>query len=245
MFIASAQINSVKGAIHNNLENHIEYIKVAVQRGVELILFPELSLTDYIREGASELSLTIYDASISLLRDYAMSYNICIVIGAPVHQKSGLHIGSLILTPEGGIDLYTKQYLHNGEEKFYESSFEYNPILYLGDYKSQFAICADIENSDHPKAAAVNKVKLYLASIFYTAQGIDNLHLKMASYAKEYKMNILISNFCGESYQLPAGGGSAFWNEEGKLIAELDRHSSGLLLINLDEENSSGEALYL
>ena len=39
MFIASAQINSVKGAIHDNLENHIEYIKVAAQRGAELIIF--------------------------------------------------------------------------------------------------------------------------------------------------------------------------------------------------------------
>ncbi len=245
MFIASAQINSVKGAIHDNLENHIEYIKLAAQRGAELILFPELSLTDYIREGASDLSLTIYDASINLLRDYAMSYNICIVVGAPIHQKSGLHIGSFILTPEGGIDLYTKQYLHTGEEQFYQSSFEHNPILYVGDYKSQFAICADIENLNHPKAAALKKVNLYLASIFYTVQSIDDLHLKMANYAKKFQMNILMSNFCGESYQLLAGGRSAFGNQEGKLIAELDKYRNGLLVINLDEDNCCGEALYL
>nr|WP_321406949.1 carbon-nitrogen hydrolase family protein [uncultured Carboxylicivirga sp.] len=244
MIIASAQTSPVQGDINLNLDNHLELIKLAAQNNAQLILFPELSLTSYVREEAKSLSISIYDEVINQLRQYAMTYNISIVAGAPINSESGLHIGSFIITPEGGVDIYTKQYLHEGEDLFYQSSFKYNPVLYLGDYKSQFAICADLENPDHIKAATENKTKLYLASIFYTTQSMDNLHKKMASYSNEHQINILISNFTGVSYGFPAGGRSAFWNDMGVKVAELDSERSGILLIDIKEGFQSKE-LYL
>ncbi|MCU4165331.1 carbon-nitrogen hydrolase family protein [Carboxylicivirga caseinilyticus] len=244
MIVASAQTKPSQGVIHENLENHIELIKLAAQNNAQLILFPELSLTSYVREEAKSLSISIYDEVINQLRQYAMDYNISIVAGAPVYSENGLHIGSFIITPEGGVDIYTKQYLHEGEDLFYKPSFSHNPVLYIGDYKSQFAICADLENPDHILAAKTNKAKLYLAGIFYTPQSMDGLHKKMAQYSKKHQINILISNFVGESYGFPAGGRSAFWNDRGEKVAELDSERSGILLMDIEEGIQSKE-LYL
>ncbi len=43
-----AQINTVLGKPEANLEKHLALARQAVQDGVDLLLFPELSLTGYV-----------------------------------------------------------------------------------------------------------------------------------------------------------------------------------------------------
>lgn len=244
MIIAAAQTHPVQGALHDNLEEHFELIQMAAEQQVELILFPELSLSGYVREDGQRLSLTIYDACINILRDYAREYNMTIVAGAPAKIKSDLFIGSFILTNEGGVDIYTKQYLHEGEELYYHASFEHNPIIHVGQTSAALAICADIENPLHSADARKSGAQLYLASIFYTTKSMAGAHQKLSEYARKQNMNILMSNFCGQSYGMDAGGESAFWNSEGQLVAKLDGKRSGILVINEKDNIWSGKALY-
>src|SRR3989337_57201 len=46
--LALAQINTHLGDVPANLEKHIEYIRQARASDVDLLLFPELSLTGYV-----------------------------------------------------------------------------------------------------------------------------------------------------------------------------------------------------
>lgn len=48
MKIALAQINTKLGDTHANLDKHLDYIRQAKSEGVDLVAFPELSLTGYI-----------------------------------------------------------------------------------------------------------------------------------------------------------------------------------------------------
>lgn len=45
--VGAAQINATLGDVDANLERHRERITEAHQRGLELLVFPELSLTGY------------------------------------------------------------------------------------------------------------------------------------------------------------------------------------------------------
>jgi len=45
---ALAQFNTRLGDVTANLERHLEYIQAAKQKGVDLVIFPELSLTGYV-----------------------------------------------------------------------------------------------------------------------------------------------------------------------------------------------------
>ena len=56
-------------------------------------------------------------------------------------------------------------------------------------------------------------------------------------------MNVLMSNFCGESWGRPSGGGSAFWSKNGAKIAEMDDSSSGLLIIEKVNDVWIGRAI--
>jgi len=46
--LALAQINTVLGNVQANLNKHLEWIDKAVEQGVDLLVFPELSMTGYL-----------------------------------------------------------------------------------------------------------------------------------------------------------------------------------------------------
>jgi hypothetical protein len=46
-----------------------------------------------------------------------------------------------------------------------------------------------------------------------------------------------MSNFSGESWGSPSAGQSAFWNNKGELIEQMNDTDTGLLLVEYQNEN--------
>ena len=235
MILAAAQFNPYDGDIGKNIDIHLNFIDQAAKNEADLILFPEMSLTGYCREEASTLSFNKNDIRLDPIKKAAISHRMMVIVGAPVLLEETLYIGLFFIYPDGSELIYTKQYLHEGEGVYYEHSFEYNPKVKLGDDKFAAAICADIIHSEHAQKAADNNSSIYLASIFFSRNGIENAHELLGTYAKKYHMAVLMSNFCGTSWGLESGGRSAFWSGRGELIGELG-DSSGLLIVEKTHE---------
>jgi predicted amidohydrolase len=237
MILSAAQIKPIKGDTESNIKRHYDLIELAAKNNVDLIVFPEMSLTGYEREEASKLAFTENDPRINILKELAALHNMIIVAGAPVKIKDKLCIGSFIFLPDGTTSIYTKQYLHSGEENFFVPNSEFNPVILSGNERISVAICADITNPVHSANAGNNKTTLYVASLFYTPAGISEAYKQLSSYAQKYGMNILMANYGGPSYNLQSGGQSAFWSKNGLLVGNMDENTSGLLII----EDSKGE----
>ncbi|MCM0668192.1 carbon-nitrogen hydrolase family protein [Flavobacterium tyrosinilyticum] len=231
MILAAAQTKPKRGDISSNLLNHYHLIELAAQNGANLIAFPELSITGYERENAETLVFTEDDYRIDHLKELSVRNNIVIIAGAPIRIDSKLFIGEFIIAPDDSVSIYTKQFLHEGEGDFFDSSFDYNPMLTIEDQNISFAICADIDNPLHPENAAKNDTDIYIASIFFSPNGIPNAYRDLQNYAEKHKMNVLMSNFSGESWGSPSAGQSAFWNNKGELVAQMNDSDSGLLLV--------------
>lgn len=231
MILAAAQTKPKRGEISSNLLNHYQLIELAAQNGANLIAFPELSITGYERENAEALVFTEDDYRIDHLKELAVRNNIIIVAGAPIRIDSKLFIGEFIIAPDDSVSIYTKQFLHEGESDFFDSTFDYNPMLTIEDQNISFAICADIDNPLHPENAKKKDTDVYIASIFFSPNGIPNAYRDLQNYAAKHKMNILMSNFSGESWGSPSAGQSAFWNNKGELVAQMNDSDSGLLLV--------------
>lgn len=60
--IAAVQSNSIKGAISQNVHRHAELATAARERGADVVVFPELSLTGYEPRHAARLALDADDA---------------------------------------------------------------------------------------------------------------------------------------------------------------------------------------
>jgi predicted amidohydrolase len=233
MILAAAQTKPFKNNTDQNILEHLRLVELAAKEGAKLIVFPEMSLTGYERELADELSFSENDSRLSSLKEKAVSGQIIIVAGAPIKIDSQLHIGSFIFKPDNTVSIYTKQFLHDGEELFFSPGFDYNPMVEIENERISFAICADITNPTHPENAARNKSTLYLASIFYTPNGIQEGHQQLSSYAKKHTLKILMANFGGPSYNFEAGGQSAYWNNDGELLAKVEDPSEEMLFVEI------------
>ena len=236
MKIAAAQIHTDDDDLEANLASHYRLIEIAANKQVRLIVFPEMSLTGYHREKADGLSFTLDDERLDKLKILAASKNIIVVAGAPIKINLQLHIGCFILLPDGRTLVYTKQFLHSGEELFFTPSFEFNPILEVENEKISFAICADISHAAHAENASLKGTTLYIASIFYTRNGIKKGHEDLSSYSRKHAMKILMANYTGQSYTLDAGGRSAYWANTGKIITRLDKEEDMLIIETCPDE---------
>ena len=237
MILAAAQTKPKRGDIDANLLDHYDLIVLAAKNGAQLIVFPELSITGYEREDASRLAFSEKDSRLDYLKQLATENNITIIAGAPIQIESNLFLGEFCIAPNNVVSIYTKQFLHTGEEVYYQPSFDYNPMLEIDSEHISCAICADIDNPKHAENASKNNSSTYITSIFFSPNGIQQAHQSLQNYASQYRMNVLMANFGGDSYGCPSGGRSAFWNNKGKLIAQMEDSGSGLLLV---EKHVSG-----
>ncbi len=237
MKIAAAQITSTDDPNTTNLEEHYRLIRLAAQEKVQLLIFPELSITGYTRKQAASQSFTPDDKRLFPLKELATQTKMTLVVGAPIQIKEQLYIGSFVIFPDGRQDIYTKQFLHTGEEKYFSSSFAHNPQWTYESEKIALAICADIDHPAHAQQAKANGCSLYLASIFFSKNGIAKGHQALATYAKEQRMNVLMANFTGRHWNTDSAGQSAFWNREGKRLGALKTEELGLLIAERKGEN--------
>ncbi len=237
MLIAAAQTQPIRYNTLANLVEHYRMIEKAAAQGVRLIAFPELSITGYEHVAARELAFAPTDERLNQLRELSALHNMVVIAGAPIIMEEGLFIGSIILKPDRSIDIYTKQYLHPGEEEYFVSSFNYHPLIELDDERISLAICADIDHPEHAQDACQRGATLYIPSIFFSPRGIPEAYKSLGHYAKQHAMNILMANFCGRAWVNEAGGCSAFWNKNGDLIAQLDAQNPGLLVIETSGKN--------
>lgn len=237
MILAAAQTKPTREDIDANLLDHYRLIELAAQNGAQLISFPEMSITGYERENASQLAFKKDDTRLDKLKKLAVDNNIIIIAGAPIQIESEIFIGEFVISPDNSVQIYTKQFLHEGEGDFFQSSFDYNPMIDIENKKISFAICADIDNPLHPENACKRETDIYIASIFFSPNGIPNAYRDLQSYAQKHKMNVLMSNFSGESWGSLSAGQSAFWNNKGELIGQMNDSDSGLLLVENQNDN--------
>jgi predicted amidohydrolase len=230
MKIASAQINCTVGEIQLNLDEHYKAVEIAIEEGINLIVFPEMSITGYCREEGEHLAFSEKDSRLDKLQELSTNGNIHIIAGAPIKIKDKLYIGAFVIYPDKVMAIYTKQNLHEGEEVFYSSSMNYNPIVNLEQERISMAICADINNENHPREASINRSSIYLTSIFYSAEGMNKGYEKLKGYSKDYSLNILMSNYAGTLWNMESGGQSAFWNAKGELMGSLNSSEEGMLI---------------
>lgn len=216
---AVAQIANLP-TIEQNLQKHVDCIERAVQNNADYLLFPELSITGYIRERAAADAFEQSDDRLQLFQELAIDHAITISVGVPVRIGKHLYISSLIYLPTGKCELYVKQYLHPGEERFYRSSVDHVPYVPVVADTIANAICFDIENDAHVKTAVTNKATVYAASIFYSENGIQSGLERLQAIAKMYSLPVVMSNYVGTCWNTAAGGMSTIYSQTGDIVVQ-------------------------
>jgi len=228
--VGIAQIRDNENNVERNLETHEKLIRLAGKQGVRYLLFPEMSLTGYLREGAAGKAVHRRDPIVSRLRDLSVELEMVISVGAPFCDGTKFYIGTLILEPNGTESVYAKKFLHPGEELFFQTNHDHDPVISVDAERVSNAICFDIENPDHLESSAVNRSTVYSASIFYSDSGIDGGLETLRKIAIQKDLPVLMSNYCGKCWNLTAGGKSTIWDKNGCVVVQAPSNAEALLL---------------
>ncbi len=235
MKICIAQTRAVKGDIEANLVNHQRSIELAAARGVEMIIFPELSLTGYEPELANALATNKDDERFNELQQVSDEKNIVIGAGIPIKSGKGTLIGMIIFRPLQPRQTYFKQYLHPDEEPWFTNGPSQKVLEGVNDHIA-LAICYEISVSEHAQRAHENGAKIYVASVAKTVGGMEKAFDTLAATAKKYSMVVLVSNCVGECEGKEAGGRSAIWNDKGILLEQLNDKDEGIIIFDTNTQ---------
>ena len=83
--VGLAQLDVALGDRERNLERHRQWVKQAAGAGVELLVFPELSLTGYfLKDLVSESAIRLDDPMLRELGDLAKDVDV--VLGAVIEE---------------------------------------------------------------------------------------------------------------------------------------------------------------
>jgi len=239
---AIAQLAVAKGDIAANVARHVVLAQAAASHGAGLVLFPELALTGYEPSLAATLALDAADRALEPLREAAVRHGIVLVTGAPWRTAGLPRIAALSFLPDGTLQLYTKQYLHPGEEAAFAVG-DGGAGLRLQDARVALAVCADIAHAAHPAAAARGGADLYAASVLVSENGYAHDAGLLCGYAREHRMPVAMSNHGGPTGGWASAGRSALWDENGNVVIAAEGAGDCLLLARRDRDGWHAQAV--
>lgn len=228
--IAAAQSPSVAGDIAANLRTHLRFIQAARAEGVQLLVFPELSLCGYELPLLRACAMAPDDARLDALR--AAAAGMTVSVGAPVIDAGAAQpcIASITLAADGGTRVYRKQYLHGGEEVHARPGPRGAQAHALHGQRYVEAICADTTHAAHAQAAADAGASLYVAGVLISTGGYAADAALLRGHAETHDMGVLLANHAAPSGGYASAGNSAFWAPGGKLIAQAEGPGSYLVI---------------
>ncbi|MYN27514.1 carbon-nitrogen hydrolase family protein [Duganella levis] len=237
MRIAAAQTPSVAGDIATNLATHLRFIAAAHAEGLQLLVFPELSLCGYELPLLRECALSPHDARLAPLRAAAVNTGMTIIVGAPLIDDGAAQpcIASITFRPDSSATTYRKQYLHAGEDAHVQPGPRGAQAHALHGQRYVEAICADTTHPEHARAAANAGATLYVAGVLISNGGYEADAALLRRYAEEHRMTILMANHGAPSGGYTCAGKSAIWAPGGTLIAQAE--GPGDYLVIAEENN--------
>jgi len=242
MRVAIAQIAAIKGNIEKNIENHLKWIKLAIQNNAGVLVFPELSLTGYEPELAEILATNQDDTRLDVIQNLSDRNGITIGVGLPTKDERDTFISMIIFQPYKERITYSKQYLYPPEQPIFKAGK--NPlVLNIETEVVSPAICYEISNKAHCEFAKRNKATLYIASVLSSINGIDDDMKKLSDIAKNNNLVTFMANYVGESGGYKCAGKSSIWDTTGKLIGQLDGETEGIIMYDTETKEIVKETL--
>jgi predicted amidohydrolase len=143
MRIAVAQTRPVAGDVERNIAGHLRLIDLAASLRSELVVSKHHSITGYEPALAANLATSQHDPRFKVFQDVSDRQHITIGVGAPTRSRDGLHISMILFRPNQSPYVYSKMYLHSGEEAFFVPGPESTGLI-CDNANVAFAICYEL-----------------------------------------------------------------------------------------------------
>ena len=145
--ISLCQLNTIIGAIDDNTEKAVAYIKEQKKAGANIIVFPELFICGY---PPNDLLLSEHYKKIlsnAFNRIIAISQDVCIIMGHPFFEGNNTYNAAYVISDGNILHQHIKTALPNysvfDEKRYFKPGNEFSTITIYG-IKCAILICEDI-----------------------------------------------------------------------------------------------------
>jgi NAD+ synthase (glutamine-hydrolysing) len=244
MRIGISQFNPCVGDLDNNYKKIVEQIHIAVEKHLQVIIFPELVLTGYPPEDLL-LRPRFMSKVKGLINDLASAnYNLNIFLGYP-HLDSGKLYNRLAVISASGIsEIYDKKELPNYgvfDEKRYFTSGDKTIVADINNIKFGLSVCEDLWETEHAdclKQAEADLIVSINASPFYSGIDQDRISL-LKQRIKQTGLPVIYTNMVGGQDEVVFDGGSMVLDARGEVCFQAPHFVENLYVIDLDKDGDS------
>jgi NAD+ synthase (glutamine-hydrolysing) len=241
--IGLAQINCTVGDLEGNAKKIIRYLDKAKNMGVELICFPELSITGYPPEDLLLKPQFIEDNLKALKRIIPKTQGLTAVVGF-VDKNGEVYNAAAVIHNKKLVGVYHKIDLPNYgvfDEYRYFQPGERVSVYQLGDLLFGVNICEDIWYPEGPaKAQALIGEALLVVNINASPYHMGKWKERekmLSTRANDNRVFILYNNLVGGQDELVFDGMGMIFNPQGETILRGKQFEEELIIadLNLDE----------
>lgn len=244
--VSQAQINTIVGDIKGNFNKIVEYIEEAKKKRVDIISFPELTITGYPPEDLL-LKPRFIDENLKMLSKVEKKVGEIIAVIGFVDRKNGKLFNSAAIIYNGKTyGIYHKFLLPNysvfDERRYFTPgktplTFSFDNICFGVN------ICEDIWHQKGPYKKQSEKGASFIISIngspYHFKKWKEREEIAKKQCIKN-RIKLIYTNLVGGQDELVFDGQSFVMDENGKIISKAKPFEEGLFILDIEVVESNG-----
>jgi predicted amidohydrolase len=252
--ISLVQMNCEKGAIDANLASISRYLADAQERSIDIVAFPEMSITGYAdTDRYPQAMLKLEGPEVARFLDLTKG-NPATVLAGIIEENPLMKpfITQLVARDGNLLGSYRKINIKDDEELWF-SPGEETPIFRHRPVTFGLAICADNSNEGVFAASARQRAKIVFelaAPGLYGEQATRDwqsgfnwwkgeCQKYLGKYAKKYKYWIAVATQAGRTRDEDFPGGGYVFAPDGNCLYATPDGSAGAIYLELDLDNKT------
>ncbi len=248
--VGLAQMSPKIGDVACNLDTHLEYIRQAKQAGVDLLLFPELSLTGYnLEDLVYEVAIPAHsdNPTLQALLSASATNQMDLMVGfVDIDARSRYYIAAAYISDGKILHVHHKVYLPT------YTMFDEGRYFAWGDSVKAFdtrfgrlgmLICEDFWHASPPYLLWLDRADLLLFHSASPGRGLDSsdrlssarwVQLVNQAYGSLFTNFIIHCNRVGFEDGLNFWGGSTIVDPDGEVMIGGPMHEEALIVQGID-----------
>lgn len=246
--IGLAQMYPKLGDLQANLDSHLKTIAEAAEQGVELLIFPELSMTGYLVEDlVSEVAMTASESDPTFRALMQASQQIDLVVGFVQRDtRARFYISSAYLSGGDVLHIHQKVYLPT-YAMFDEARF-FDLGNHIHAFDTKFGrvgmlICEDFWHMSPPYVLWMDGADMLLLTSASPGRGLDEqdrlsgsrwVELVNQAYGSMFTSYVIHCNRVGYEDGKVFWGGSSIVSPDGEFLLGGTYYEEALLIHEID-----------
>lgn len=242
--IGLVTMDSENFELDKNAKKIISFIKKSKESGIDIVCFPELSLTGYVLNiKQSFKNLEVFKEKILMyekkIEEAALLYEITVLAGTIEIEENNIYISHKVFSKDGYQGSYRKIYLGKKEKEVFTEGKSVK--VFQSDangYKIKFGIgvCYDMHFPEITMECSLKGAQMLFAphavSAMSTSTRLDVWNKYMCARAYDNRIYVMALN--AVNLEQKTGGGAACWDCNGILVHKYMESKENLYEINID-----------